>query len=290
VPKTIARGIDLKSDGGYIVVPPSIHPNGDPYEWDGLADRKALLSLAEPPEWLLKLITTSRKVQESKSRSDQGEWVPGERNIRLTSIAGAMRRYGLSPEAISAALFEENPRRCNPPLAVEEVRRIARGMARYPAADIPFGGTFGILPPEGYDCPLSAILDMIRFAADLPGFAVLLFIVERTLGYGKASDCISISQMVGGVYSPTLATWITRGCGRSKASVTKAIRSLKSSDPPLLLAKRRFSSERGFEPTEYTVNWAALNKHIAQRKMDSAPPLSTGETYKPIGETWCEIA
>jgi Bifunctional DNA primase/polymerase, N-terminal len=31
VPKTIAPGIDLKSDGGYVVVPPSIHPNGNPY-------------------------------------------------------------------------------------------------------------------------------------------------------------------------------------------------------------------------------------------------------------------
>jgi hypothetical protein len=29
VPKTFAQGIDLKGDGGYVVVPPSLHPNGN---------------------------------------------------------------------------------------------------------------------------------------------------------------------------------------------------------------------------------------------------------------------
>jgi hypothetical protein len=27
------KGIDLKSDGGYVVAPPSIHPNGVAYDW-----------------------------------------------------------------------------------------------------------------------------------------------------------------------------------------------------------------------------------------------------------------
>jgi len=35
LPKTLAPGIDLKGDGGYIVVAPSIHPSGRKYDWDG---------------------------------------------------------------------------------------------------------------------------------------------------------------------------------------------------------------------------------------------------------------
>jgi len=42
-----------------------------------------------------------------------------------------MRRCGFSRETIEAALLEENRRRCDPPLADDEVRRIAESMARY---------------------------------------------------------------------------------------------------------------------------------------------------------------
>lgn len=31
--KEFVPGIDLKSDGGYVVAPPSIHPNGVAYDW-----------------------------------------------------------------------------------------------------------------------------------------------------------------------------------------------------------------------------------------------------------------
>ena len=30
----LAPGVEIKSDGNYIVVPPSIHPNGNSYEWE----------------------------------------------------------------------------------------------------------------------------------------------------------------------------------------------------------------------------------------------------------------
>jgi hypothetical protein len=30
----IAPGVEIKSTGKYIVVPPSIHPNGTAYEWE----------------------------------------------------------------------------------------------------------------------------------------------------------------------------------------------------------------------------------------------------------------
>lgn len=34
VPKTLASGVDLKSDGGYVVAPPSIHSSGERYQVD----------------------------------------------------------------------------------------------------------------------------------------------------------------------------------------------------------------------------------------------------------------
>ena len=59
----------------------------------------------------------------------------GKRNVTLTSLAGTMRRRGLSGDGIEAALLAENTARCEPALAPEEVRSIARSIERYaPAA------------------------------------------------------------------------------------------------------------------------------------------------------------
>jgi hypothetical protein len=45
----VAPGIDIKADGGYIVAPPSIHPNGSVYRFENDAP------LVDAPEWLVKL-------------------------------------------------------------------------------------------------------------------------------------------------------------------------------------------------------------------------------------------
>jgi putative DNA primase/helicase len=55
----------------------------------------------------------------------------GARNETLTSLAGTMRRRGMTPDAMAAALLMENRRRCRPPLPEAEVRSIARSVGRY---------------------------------------------------------------------------------------------------------------------------------------------------------------
>lgn len=55
----------------------------------------------------------------------------GERNAHLTSLAGSMRRRGMSEAAMAAALLEENAQRCRPPLPDGDVRRIAASVGRY---------------------------------------------------------------------------------------------------------------------------------------------------------------
>jgi hypothetical protein len=44
----IAAGIDTRADGGYVLAPPSIHPNGDRYAW-----RDDSIAIATAPDWLL---------------------------------------------------------------------------------------------------------------------------------------------------------------------------------------------------------------------------------------------
>lgn len=51
LPKQIKPGVDLKSVGGYIVAPPSIHPNGKRYVWDQRIEK---VPLAPLPSWIKK--------------------------------------------------------------------------------------------------------------------------------------------------------------------------------------------------------------------------------------------
>jgi len=48
-------GIDLRADGGYVVAPPSVHPNWERYEF--VAGKKiGEIDIAHPPSWLIEFI------------------------------------------------------------------------------------------------------------------------------------------------------------------------------------------------------------------------------------------
>ncbi|XPV75974.1 MAG: bifunctional DNA primase/polymerase [Desulfovibrio sp.] len=51
----IGKGLDIRGTGGYIILPPSVHPSGNRYEW--LNE----LPPVDPPNWLIELITDSGK-------------------------------------------------------------------------------------------------------------------------------------------------------------------------------------------------------------------------------------
>ncbi len=129
-------GIDLKANGGYIVVPPSLHPSGKHYKWDpkGRIDE---VELPEMPGWLLGILQEHRRNGGGNGKAPPiSEKIPsGSRNDALASMAGTMRHRGASQSEIEAALLRMNVDRCDPPLPESEVRGIAASITRYPAAE-----------------------------------------------------------------------------------------------------------------------------------------------------------
>ena len=66
----------------------------------------------------------------------------GSRNTHLASVAGTVRRRGMSNSTVEAALREENRANCDPPLSAEEVQSIAQSICRYPPGNPNTNDTF----------------------------------------------------------------------------------------------------------------------------------------------------
>lgn len=149
----LGPGVDVRGQGGYIVVAPSLHPEtGRRYDWDGLKDIEEQ-AIAPAPVWLLKMLKESeqRKPSENKTKD---KIAAGGRNDALFRIASRLRRLNFSGEEIFASLREINARRCEPPLAESEVRTIAGSAARY-APDAQANvfaqkSSPSLSPPHGY--------------------------------------------------------------------------------------------------------------------------------------------
>jgi hypothetical protein len=129
--KLLAPGVDLLAEGCYAVAPPSLHSSGKRYQW--LQDRgPGSQSIASLPDAWLQFIKASNQAPDKPVARD-GEAIPeGSRNTVLASVAGHLRRAGLSETEMLAALRGVNAARCDPPLDDEEVAQIARNVAQYP--------------------------------------------------------------------------------------------------------------------------------------------------------------
>ncbi len=120
----ILPGVDVKSDGGYVVAPPSNHLSGLTYQW-----KDEEIPLAGVPDWLIQL--AEKSIHRKEDFSNELQVLEGKRNTHLTSLAGSMRSRGMSTSAIEKALLEENKIKCSPPLTDSEVINIAKSIGRY---------------------------------------------------------------------------------------------------------------------------------------------------------------
>ncbi|KKB33790.1 bifunctional DNA primase/polymerase [Bacillus thermotolerans] len=113
----ILPGLDIRGDGGYIVVAPSIHTSGKTYEWE-LSSRPDEMELADVPEWLLKLTLDPEK---GRGRRPNNYWLDllngvdkGERNNATASLTGYLLRHGISAAVAFELVMLWNERN-NPP-------------------------------------------------------------------------------------------------------------------------------------------------------------------------------
>jgi len=128
----LAKGVDVRVNGGYTVVPPSIHPDtGRPYDWVEGFELPAV-GLADAPGWLLAEIQSLSKESEAPAPLQANGDIPeGQRNDTLFRYGAALRAGGASREEVLSSIRDRNHARCKPPLDDAELIKIAESAVRY---------------------------------------------------------------------------------------------------------------------------------------------------------------
>jgi len=130
----IAPNIDVRGEGGFVVLPPSSHPSGNRYAWSV----RTLLSSKRPPAtpgWLLSMASASRGNRPARSADEWSSVIEagvaeGARNDRIAQITGFLLRKEVDLRVTYSLVRAWNDARCRPPLAANEVERTVESIAK----------------------------------------------------------------------------------------------------------------------------------------------------------------
>jgi hypothetical protein len=127
----LAAGVDIRGDGGYVVVPPSLHPSGRRYSWS--VDSANCFATA--PDWLLDRITTPAGGADAANVASAWRDMvrdgieQGCRNDSIARLVGHLLRRRVDPEMTQELVIAFNDARCRPPLRRAEVIAVIDSIA-----------------------------------------------------------------------------------------------------------------------------------------------------------------
>ncbi len=127
-------GIDVRNDGGLVIMPGSRHPNGGIYEFLAEQSLEEIPLCEIPPELLAYLVEIPKNnppFELPKQIKD------GQRNDMLFKYASQLRSTGLIKEEILPALMAVNMDRCIPPYEAEKLETIVDSVCKYPKGKKP---------------------------------------------------------------------------------------------------------------------------------------------------------
>ena len=125
--------IDVRGEGSYAMLAPSVHPNGNTVFWDLDPDDYGIADADDNVYALIEAVRPKAK-KTGEGRVDVSEPIKKhDRNNHLYSLGCSLRGQGLPGDAIRAALHATNKERCQPPLKDAEVEKIITSVFTKPS-------------------------------------------------------------------------------------------------------------------------------------------------------------
>jgi hypothetical protein len=129
-------GVDVRGDGGYVVMPPSIHPSGEAYEWITSPDDMDVAEADNRVYEFLDYVRTHHTEEGSSTKANGKFKLPetinqGERDTTLFKYACHLRAIHRTDEEILTTVMGANAMRCNPPMGRDEVEHLVESACRY---------------------------------------------------------------------------------------------------------------------------------------------------------------
>jgi predicted P-loop ATPase len=172
-------GVDVRGEGGYVIAPPSMHPNGTEYQWEDSPDEIALASV---DGMVRKFLFGDNEKPRSAAEFKLPDRIQsGERNETLFKLACSMQSQGLPDAAIVAALEQTNQTACDEPLDTEELETIISSALRYNKGEL---RTISQGMPEWREPNLTMMLDKDGNVTDRP--AQTIHNAEEAIMYDRA--------------------------------------------------------------------------------------------------------
>lgn len=132
----ILPGVDVIADNLQAIFPPSVHPNGNCYEWiPDCAPSDMSQGPAQLPLKLFDFISIHAK-REKYTPLTLPDTIPeGQRDTTIFKFACKLRQTGLAGHELIAAMEAINKERCTPPMTSKEIGIKCRQAERYPMGE-----------------------------------------------------------------------------------------------------------------------------------------------------------
>ncbi len=164
-------GIDIRNDGGLVIMPKSVHPNGGIYEFVEEQEIETFPYANFPAE--VNDLLVDKKGKNYSTFELPTKINDGERNNILFKYASQLRATGLEKTEILPALYVVNTERCIPPYDKEKLEVIADSACTYPKGKRPIPAD-EVIYSDTYNAKVfhEILGDKIRWCKDYGGWFI----------------------------------------------------------------------------------------------------------------------